>query len=215
MWSTSPARVCLGWGPDHPAGRGIRHHQLAHTFHGCRARYLRGRRPHNPATEATTPGPRPPCCRLASALGFVRFRIRSAAAASAQAGFDATRPCLVVWIGVSAYLTRTAIDRTLADLTSMRARGSLLVTDHGDPETVTGTHPLIGARRTARLVRRRGEPWRTALSRTELTHALNAVGFSVRDHARVPELAKRYAPNGRPWCFTDDWLGVLNAESLP
>lgn len=125
MWSTSPARVCLGWGPDHPAGRGIRHHQLAHTFHGCRARYLRGRRPHNPATEATTPGPRPPCCRLASALGFVRFRIRSAAAASAQAGFDATRPCLVVWIGVSVYLTRTAIDRTLADLTSICARAEV------------------------------------------------------------------------------------------
>jgi methyltransferase (TIGR00027 family) len=129
-----------------------------------------------------------------------------------QAGFDPTRPCLVVWIGVSVYLTRAAIDSTLADLTSMCAHGSLLVTDYGDPEIVTGTHPLVGARRTARLVRRRGEPWRTAMSLTELTQALNAVGFSVRDHARVPELAKRYATNGQPWCSTDDWLGVLTAE---
>lgn len=131
-----------------------------------------------------------------------------------QAGFDPARPCLVVWVGVSVYLTRPAIDRTLADLNSICAHGSLLVTDYGDPEIVTGTHPLVGARRTARLVRRRGEPFRTALSLTELTHALSAVGFAVRDQARVPELATRYAPNGHPWCSTDDWLGVLTAERL-
>lgn len=132
-----------------------------------------------------------------------------------QAGFDPSRPCLVVWIGVSVYLTRTAIEGTLADLNSICARGSLLVTDYGDPEIVAGTHPLVGARRTARLVRRRGEPWRTALSLTELTRALDVVGFNVQDHARVPELAKRYAPNGQPWCSTDDWLGVLTAERRP
>ncbi|GAB1814362.1 class I SAM-dependent methyltransferase [Mycobacterium sp. MUNTM1] len=132
-----------------------------------------------------------------------------------QAGFDPAQPCLVVWIGVSVYLTRAAIDRTLADLNTICAPGSLLVTDFGDPEIVTGTHPLVGARRTERLVRRRGEPWRTALSLTELTDALKAVGFSVRDHARVPELAQRYAPNAQPWCSTDDWLGVLTAERRP
>jgi methyltransferase (TIGR00027 family) len=131
-----------------------------------------------------------------------------------QAGFDPTRPCLVVWIGVSVYLTRPAIDHTLADLATISAPGSLLVTDYGDPEIVTGTHRLVGARRTARLVRRRGEPWRTALSLAELTDALNATDFSVRDHARVPELAKRYAPNGQPWCSTDDFLGVLTAERV-
>lgn len=131
-----------------------------------------------------------------------------------QAGFEPARPCLVVWIGVSVYLTRPAIDRTLADLSSICAPSSLLVTDYGDPEVVTGTHPLVGARRTARLVRRRGEPWRTALSLTELTEALNVNGFSVRDHARIPELAKRYAANGQPWCSTDDWLGVLTAERV-
>lgn len=131
-----------------------------------------------------------------------------------KAGFDPARPCLVVWIGVSVYLTRPAIDRTLSDLRSICAPGSLLVTDYGDPEVVTGTHPLVGARRTARLVRRRGEPWHTALSLTELTDALSVNGFSVSDHARVPELAMRYAVNGQPWCSTDDWLGVLTAERV-
>jgi methyltransferase (TIGR00027 family) len=129
-----------------------------------------------------------------------------------QTGFDPTRPCLVIWIGVSVYLTRAAIDHTLADLATICAPDSLLVTDYGDPEIVTGTHPLVGARRTARLVQCRGEPWRTALPLTELTHALNTNGFSVQDHARVLELAKRYATNGQPWCSTDDFLGVLTAE---
>lgn len=129
-----------------------------------------------------------------------------------QAGFDPTRPCVVVWIGVSVYLTRAAIGQTLADLAGICAPGSLLVTDFGDPETITGKHRLAGARRTARLVRRRGEPWLTALSLTEVTDALQDAGFVVRDHARVTELAERYAPNGQPWCSTADWLGVLTAE---
>jgi methyltransferase (TIGR00027 family) len=131
-----------------------------------------------------------------------------------QAGFDSARPCVVVWIGVSVYLTRPAIDQTLADLAGICSAGSLLVTDFGDPETVTGRHRLVGARRTARLVLRRGEPWLTALSLTELTHALGDSGFVVRDHARTTDLAERYAPNGQPWCSTDDWLGVLTAERV-
>jgi methyltransferase (TIGR00027 family) len=130
-----------------------------------------------------------------------------------QAGFDPARPSVVVWMGVSVYLTRAAIDQTLADLASICAPNSILVTDYGDPEIVTGTHPLVGARRLSRLVRRRGEPWLTALSVTELTHALNANDFSVRDHASVPELAKRYAPNAQTWCSSADWgVGVLTAE---
>lgn len=132
-----------------------------------------------------------------------------------QAGFDSSRPCVVVWIGVSVYLTRAAIDQTLADLAEICAPGSLLVTDQGDPETVTGRHRLAGARRAARLVRRRGEPWLTALSISELAHVLDGAGFVVRDQARVADLAKRYAPNGQPWCSTDDWLGVLTAERRP
>ncbi len=129
-----------------------------------------------------------------------------------QVGFDSTRPCVIVWIGVSVYLTRTAIGQTLADLADICAPGSLLVTDFGEPETITGKHHLAGARRTARLVRCRGEPWLTAMSIAELTDALNGAGFVVRDQARVTDLARRYAPNGRPWCSTDDWLGVLTAE---
>lgn len=132
-----------------------------------------------------------------------------------QAGFDPTRPCVVVWIGVSVYLTRPAIDQTLADLAEICAPGSRLVTDFGDPETVTGKHRLAGARRTARLVRRRGEPWLTALSLPEVTCAVEDAGFVVRDHARTTDLAERYAPNGKPWCSTDDWLGVLTAERVP
>lgn len=129
-----------------------------------------------------------------------------------QAGFDSTRPCVVVWIGVSVYLTRAAIEQTLADLAEICVPGSILVTDYGDPETVAGRHRLAGARRTARLVRRRGEPWLTAMSIAEVTHALDGAGFVVRDQARVADLAKRYAPDGQPWCSIDDWLGVLTAE---
>lgn len=92
------------------------------------------------------------------------------------------------------------VEQTLAELADLYAPESLLVLDYGDPQLDTDIHPLAGARRSARWVRRRGEPYRTGFTPEELTNALSPNGFIVGDHARVPEMARRYAPNGRLWC---------------
>jgi methyltransferase (TIGR00027 family) len=155
--------------------------------------------------------------RLDSQVRWVScdFERGQLAARLEQAGFDSTRRCVVVWIGVTFYLTRSAIDHTLADVATVCAPGSLLLVDYGDPEIVTGKHHLPGARRVTRAVQRRGEPYRTGLTPSELSTTLATKGFQVIEQLRVPELAQRYAPDGRAWCSTDDWLGVSLAERLP
>lgn len=56
-----------------------------------------------------------------------------------DSGFDPTRPALVVWFGVTLYLSRSAIETTLADVASICAAGSRLILDYTDPDVVTGT----------------------------------------------------------------------------
>ena len=125
-----------------------------------------------------------------------------------QAGFDRARRSIVVWLGVSYYLTREAFERSLADIAALSASGSRLVLDYMDAEMVDGTTPYAGGRRLNRTVRRRGEPYRLGFGEEELRRTLADTGFEVRDHARLPELARRYGA----WCRTDDWAGVVTAE---
>ena len=129
-----------------------------------------------------------------------------------QAGFDPARRSLIIWLGVSFYLTRDAIELTLTNLAALCAPGSKLVLDYGEPGIVDGTSRWRGARRGTRLVARFGEPYRTGFTRTQLNELLSAKGFLVRDHVGLTELVDRYAPS--PWCSTDNWPGIATAERV-
>lgn len=63
-----------------------------------------------------------------------------------DSGFDPARPSLIVWLGVTAYLTRDALDATLADLASLCAPGSRLVFDYLDTNVVAGDSTSLRAR---------------------------------------------------------------------
>ncbi|MFE3542988.1 class I SAM-dependent methyltransferase [Nocardia sp. NPDC059177] len=129
-----------------------------------------------------------------------------------EAGFDPSRRCLVTWIGVSFYLTPEAFERTVADLAELSAPGSRLILDYGDPEIVTGDHVIAGARRTARSGRYGGEPYRSGFTPRGLTTLLAKYDFAECDHARIPDLARRYALGGQFPYSTDDWIGIVTVQ---
>jgi methyltransferase (TIGR00027 family) len=125
-----------------------------------------------------------------------------------DAGFDVARPCLVAWLGVSYYLSFAAFERILADIAALCAPDSTLIYDYLVPQVVDGTTGYRGARRAARSVRRRGEPYTLGLTDQQAVAAAQAAGFALVDSSRVPELVRRYG--GRtPYCRPDDYLGVL------
>jgi methyltransferase (TIGR00027 family) len=126
-----------------------------------------------------------------------------------EAGFHASRPAFVVWLGMSMYLTREAFDRALAEVGALSAPGSLLVFDYMDRSVVDGTTEHVGARRLARSVARRGEPYTMGLDPARVEVVLREHGYVVRDHARTRALSERY---GGAWCRTDEYLGVVTAE---
>lgn len=126
-----------------------------------------------------------------------------------SAGFDPAKPALVLWLGVTFYLTGTAFDTCLAALGTLCAPGSRLVFDYGDPGIVDGTTGWASARRVARLVARRGEPYRTGLTAAQLDQRLQRHGFWPATHYRVPDLLARYAPSARRDISSDDWLAIV------
>jgi methyltransferase (TIGR00027 family) len=78
-------------------------------------------------------------------------------AALLGAGFGALEPTVVVWEGVTNYLTEAAVDGTLRRLASLTATGSRLIFTYVDRRALRGEIPV--AESWHRAVRRQGEPW--------------------------------------------------------
>ncbi|WP_366509463.1 SAM-dependent methyltransferase [Mycobacterium sp.] len=128
------------------------------------------------------------------------------------ARFDPTAPTLVVWLGVTPYLTLGAIDATLADLAGLCTPGSRLVLDYITAGVVAANTPWKSADRIARMVTRRGEPYRTDFTESDLNATLAAHGFELREHLTVSALLRRYDPTRESRLSADDWLAVATAE---
>jgi O-methyltransferase involved in polyketide biosynthesis len=109
-------------------------------------------------------------------------------------GFAPRRPSLVIWVGVSQYVSRCALQTTLADLEALCAPGSRLVFEYIDPDVIAGTTRWKGARRVTTATRLRGEPFRTGLTDADVDALLAGNGFESPEHVRVAGWLQRYAP---------------------
>jgi methyltransferase (TIGR00027 family) len=127
------------------------------------------------------------------------------------AGFDARRPALFIWLGVTCYLAMEALRGTLDDLGTISAPGSRLVLDYVDPPVVDGTSAHAGTRRVARMVVRRGEPYLLGLTAATLAGLLAEYGFALDENAGLPDLAARYQAGAGAWCSTNGWQRVAAA----
>jgi methyltransferase (TIGR00027 family) len=109
--------------------------------------------------------------------------------------FVAGAATFVVWEGVSMYLTRDAVDATLAALASVCGAGSVLAMDYW--QTVAGP----GGYRLRRVIERGmaliGEPIRFAIDAASVSSVLEPPGFEVDDLAEAAEMTRRYATGGR------------------
>lgn len=125
--------------------------------------------------------------------------------------FDRGRRTLVGWHGVTFFLQDAAFERALADIAAVCAPGSRLVFDYMDRSVVDGTNPHRSVRTAARLVARRGEPYRLGMDRETASRAAEAAGFRCLEHLRVTELIDRFG-GPRPYCSRKDFMGVLTVE---
>ncbi len=119
------------------------------------------------------------------------------------AGFDATRPAVFVWEGVTNYLTADAVDATLAVVRALAAPGSVLVFTYVHAGVIDGTVTFPEAERWVHNVQRAGEPWTFGFVPAQVPEHLRERGFDV-----VTDVSTRDADGG---CFAA--LGRRDAGS--
>jgi methyltransferase (TIGR00027 family) len=119
------------------------------------------------------------------------------AGALKEAGFDATRPAFVSWLGVSMYLAAEAIGKTL-DFVASLARGSELVADYMLTDDLQDDVGRVYAQQVSAVAAQHGEPWRSAFSPDEMARTLTAHALVVRE-----QVDQKHAVDAALWQRTD------------
>jgi methyltransferase (TIGR00027 family) len=129
----------------------------------------------------------PPSLRFVP-VDFEREALRDALVAG---GVDPSAPAFVSWLGVTVYLTRDAVLRTLAAVAAL-APGSDIVFEYGvPPETLPAVSRAAIAAMAARAASH-GEPWQTFFAPDDLAAELTRLGFAVVEDVGPEESMRRY-----------------------
>ena len=113
------------------------------------------------------------------------------------AGFGSERPSLIIWVGVTCYLTKQAITRAMNQIASLGGRGTRLIFDYIQAEVINGTSHNSEALSKARRMARLGEPWLFGLTPEQVPDYLASFGFKlIKDYAAT-ELRAGYCPQRR------------------
>ncbi|WP_084960499.1 class I SAM-dependent methyltransferase [Thermoactinospora rubra] len=98
-------------------------------------------------------------------------------------GFDPGRPAVVSWLGVCMYLTREALDATLAALGGL-APGTELIAEYALPPELRDARGAEYAAFALPAAEERGEPWLSFFTPGELSALLERHGLRTVEHVR-------------------------------
>jgi methyltransferase (TIGR00027 family) len=111
-----------------------------------------------------------------------------------QAGFMFGRRSLVVWMGVTYYLTAQAMTRALSQIHTLGGAGMRFIFDYMLKEVVTGSSQNHEALNKARIAARLGEPWLFGLDPEVVSPYLAAFNFKLLKDYDAKELHAKYCP---------------------
>ncbi len=129
-----------------------------------------------------------------------------------RAGFDAARPALFSWFGVTYYLGRDAIGETLRSIAARMAPGSSVMFDYlaDDASTPVASQGL--RKRCSDFVSRRGEPWISSFSPKEMSDFLVETGYSEIENLEPDKVGPRYS-TGHPDLVYPPFFGLCHAAT--
>jgi methyltransferase (TIGR00027 family) len=126
----------------------------------------------------------------------IDFETTSLADALRATDFDFGNGAFCSWLGVTQYLTPTAISRMLKFVVSLPRSSEIVFSFIVPLETLSGIEAealAMASRRSAEV----GEPWLTTFRTEELKSQLCALGFSDVIHLTPEEAHERYLKNRR------------------
>ena len=124
------------------------------------------------------------------------LRVTSAVAALGASGLDFRKPVIIILEGVTMYLPEVDVRRTLADLSSSCALGSIISADFYPPPDV-GTAANQRQSRMQRMARAgSGETLRLAVNQTEAAELVSSSGWRVDQVIGMRDAAAVLLPEG-------------------
>lgn len=132
-------------------------------------------------------------------------------AALIGAGFDRTVQTVVIWEGVTNYLTADAVDATLRYLAEATPATSQVVFTYVDKSALDGTATFDGLDAWRESVTAGGEPWTFGFHPTELAAYLAERGLRLIEDVSTKDAAARYQRHEPTAAF----YRIARAEVLP
>jgi methyltransferase (TIGR00027 family) len=111
-----------------------------------------------------------------------------------EAGFAPGHRSLVVWMGVTYYLTAQAMTRALCQIHTLGGAGMRFVFDYMLKEVVKGASRNRNALSKARIAAKLGEPWLFGLDPATIGDYLAAFNFKLLNDYDAEELHAKYCP---------------------
>jgi methyltransferase (TIGR00027 family) len=111
-----------------------------------------------------------------------------------QAGFAFGRHSLVVWMGVTYYLTAQAMTRALSQIHTLGGAGMRFIFDYMLKEVIDGASQNREALKKARIAAKLGEPWLFGLHPSTVGDYLAAFNFKLLKDYDAKELHVKYCP---------------------
>ena len=127
-----------------------------------------------------------------------------------EAGFDPTRPAIVVWEGVINYLDATGAESVVQQLSAMLCAGGRLVADYVEMAWFKGGAFERSTGEIGDRLRAGGEPLRGGLANMHAT--LNVHGFDIVDDEAVELLRTRYGLAMRERCYPARLLTAVRRD---
>jgi methyltransferase (TIGR00027 family) len=160
--------------------------------------------------------------RLAALFGVPPVRVTYVSAdltevdlgdALSAAGFDASAPVLVLWVGVVPYLPAGTVVDLLSWVASLPSSSSVAF-DYFERAFFGGVEKVRGARRTRRGLELSGERLASGFEPAAMAALMAGCGLAVKSHVGPREQEERYlcAGNGAPAGHAVDYSRFLHAE---
>lgn len=135
----------------------------------------------------------------------VDFEQRSLAQGLAATGFDDTQPACFSWLGVTMYLTDTAIMDTLRFVAGLATGSSISFDFRLSPELQNPVERAVG-KLVAQRVAAEGEPFLSDFDPADLRAHVLALGFDQVDIHSPDELNRRYLHRRKDALRANCWM---------
>ena len=112
-----------------------------------------------------------------------------------QADFDNKKLSFFSWLGVTYYLSKEDILKTLKQIAEIAPKGSSVVFDYGDEQLFDPSQTTKRVQNMVAMAAESGEPMKSCFSYPELEKLLAEAGFHIYEHLSPDDIEAKYFQN--------------------